>query len=160
VDRALAVFEAEQYLLAAEGGYSWMQRDLRDTLYSLNSQYTSTSDPKGPLHRHRGDLRQAGEDVVRDLPRVLGQALLLALHQSRTARYYYSENYVQSNDARAFFEYVYHRVSSIRYLAQLLFVFDRAERGSPVAQGFTDYLAGLVEEVFPPGGERPGRRSH
>src|SRR5262249_5663808 len=32
VDRALDVFERGWYLLAAEGGYYWMQRDLRDTL--------------------------------------------------------------------------------------------------------------------------------
>ena len=48
------------------------------------------------------------------------QCLLLSFHQDRIARYYYFENYVQSRDSLAFFEYVYHRVSSIRYLTKLV----------------------------------------
>jgi hypothetical protein len=161
LDQVLDVLEEEQYLLVAEGGYYWMQRDLRDTIYSLNSHSTSRSDPKEPYRRHVANDGPAGEgeDVVRALRPLLGQDFLLAFHHSRIARYYYSENYVQSHDALAFFEYAYHRVSSIRYLAQLLEVFDHYPCGSPVSGEFTDYLAGLSKEVFLPKDKRPRWRS-
>src|SRR5262249_10270921 len=134
---------------------------LRDTIYGWNSRYTSRSDPERPYQRYvkNHEPPPEGEEAVRELQRLLGQAFLLALHHSRIARYYYSENYVQSNDALAFFEYVYHRVSSIRYLAQLLEVLDRYPCGSSVSRQLTEYLAELCKEVFLPDGDRPGPRS-
>ncbi len=164
VDRVLRLLEKRQYVLAAEGGYYWMPRQIRDRIYEANSKYTSRSDPESPITEDKARrpdsalqiLASSGtrSDQERDenaakVQLALGQAMILALHHGRIARYYYSENYVQSHDAFAFLEYIYHRVSCIRYLTQLLDLVDTCEA---LSERFAVYLSGVFHLLVPPAG--------
>src|SRR5262249_24841805 len=107
-DPLLAWYCSVKYLIPVEGGLYWMNRRLRDRVYTENSTHTKAEDiTAGFTGKLKNDLK------------TLAQLLLLSLHHDRIARYYYHQTYVMSKDPQAFFEYVYHRVSSIRYLAKL-----------------------------------------
>jgi hypothetical protein len=109
VDSLLAWYCRHRYLTPIEGGMYWMTGPLRDDIYSANSRYTDTATV----------CEVFSGDGLKDAYPTVAQLVLLALHHDRIARQYYFETFVQSKDPQAFFEYVYHRVSSIRYLTKL-----------------------------------------
>ncbi|WP_227255071.1 SIR2 family protein [Frigoriglobus tundricola] len=102
-----------RYLMAVEGGLYWMNRELRNEVYDTHSRLAYTTE----IHKAIRDKRvETG---------TLAQLLLLCLHQNAIARNYYFDTFIPSRDPHAFFEYVYHRVSSIRYLTKAVLVFGR-----------------------------------
>lgn len=103
-----------EILIPIEGGGYWINRTFRDRVYSFNSRFTSPRKLVELLSKNKLN------DVSEEIDQAGAQALLLALHHDRIARYYYFDNYMMSQDVNAFFEYVYHRVSSIRFLTRLL----------------------------------------
>lgn len=118
-DPVLDRFHESGFLLSVGGGAFWMRRLLRDDVYSTNSRRTKTEEIK----KLASELRATATVDSAMRPRLVHptiQCLLLAFLHDRIARYYYFDNYIQSRDPFAFFEYVYHRVSSIRYLNKLV----------------------------------------
>ncbi len=108
-----------------------MNRELRDRTYVRHSQHTRTE----AMHDIVGGKAATLEG--------LAQALLLALFQDSIARYHYFDTFIPSRDPRAFFEYVYHRVSSIRYLTRLVLALEvGCRRGAP--PGWADVYAKLT----------------
>ncbi|GAB4564404.1 MAG: hypothetical protein Tsb0020_14540 [Haliangiales bacterium] len=101
----------QPYLIATEGAEFRMSHSLRDAIYTQNSKYTQN---KIITESHPGEptgqcnLLAAG-----------GQSYALAIFHDCIARYYYADNYMMSSDPSAFLEYLYHRISSIRYLTKL-----------------------------------------
>ncbi|MCG8424380.1 MAG: SIR2 family protein [Proteobacteria bacterium] len=110
-EELVEAFCRERYLTAVEGAGFCMGRELRDRIYSANSQYASDHciralyDPNRPDH-----------EVLRSA----AQCFLLALSHDRIARYYHRDNYIMSSDPAVFLEYLYHRVSAIRYQTRLI----------------------------------------
>jgi hypothetical protein len=160
VDAFLNELKDRQLLLSAEGGYYWMPSDVRDYIYEWNSRCASRNDPGSPINLKEQDSplsRLVGgsvppeerPDLIACVQAALGQSLLLALHHNRIARYYYTENYVQSSDAFAFLEYVYHRTSCIRHLTLLLEILARCGKQADVLDSLTRYLSRLVGQVVP-----------
>jgi len=149
VDEALEWFIDAEYLLPVEGGGYWMRRQLRDEIYAANSSQTGTAVLRGLVQ----GLQDRGQPRPEALVRTILQCLLLSFHHDRIARYYYFNNYVQSQDAFAFFEYVYHRVSSIRYLTRLVLLRAVATNRDPsiwtgVSEVCTRVLSVVPEEHF------------
>ncbi|HEY7308552.1 MAG TPA: hypothetical protein VH643_04220 [Gemmataceae bacterium] len=141
VDSLLNWYSRQQYLTPIEGGMYWMNGPLRDDIYSANSRYTDTATVCQVFAP--GGLKKPYE--------TLAQLILLALHHDRIARHYYFETFIQSKDPHAFFEYVYHRVSSIRYLTKLdllLAAFDRP-RPHPVLANICRMLKRAVYDATP-----------
>ncbi len=114
VDSLIERYCERGLLIPLEGGMFWMPRSIRDRVYSENSRYTDTE-----RFRQMTATNQLGDAL-----NSAKQLLLLALHHDRIARHYYFETFVMSKDPDEFFEYVYHRVSSIRYLTKLGLVFE------------------------------------
>jgi hypothetical protein len=152
VDGALAWFEKQEYLKPVAGGGRWMSRLLRDRIYSANSRYTENRHIQAlvkDLGQAKG-LHDAGrEPMIQGLVRTTLQCLLLSIHHDRIARYYYFHNYIQSQDPFAFFEYVYHCTSSIRYLSKLLLVREIAGEMDPVAWGAVSERCVNALKLFP-----------
>ena len=65
---------------------------------------------------HRPGAAESGLRTVDNVGMLL-RLLLLAVIRRRIARFYFSELYASSGDLAAFREYIYHRVSFLRYLA-------------------------------------------
>ena len=109
-DKLLQQYCDKGLLTRTEGGGYWIDGPLRDHLYALNTCFTSTQ------HISKA-VSAGGKEKDREL--AARQLFLLAVHHDRIGRYYYSDNFEQSKDSFAFFEHVYHRTSSIRFLAKL-----------------------------------------
>jgi SIR2-like domain len=116
VDHLVAWYCRKGFLIPLEGALYSMPGRFRDTIYSANSSLTETSRFIELLTT--GNLDRPGETAA--------QLLLLALHHDRIARYYYFDTFLISRDAQEFFEYAYHRVSSIRYLTKLHLVLEHS----------------------------------
>jgi SIR2-like domain len=91
------------WLCWTEEGGLWCDRPARDWIYDYNTSCTS---------RSRLGFRK-------NHPKAMRQTLLAAVLHDRIARNYYLNQFLPSRDAFLFLEYVYHRVSTLRYLAQL-----------------------------------------
>jgi hypothetical protein len=110
VDRLLEVYSKQGWLSCVDGGLFWMKRPIPDSVYGCFSSHTTTD---VVLKLFAGILGS------HEWHEAAAQLVLLALNHDRIARQYYFETYHQSKHASAFLEYVYHRVSSIRYLTTL-----------------------------------------
>lgn len=126
-----------RYLLPVEGGLYWMNRELRNGIYETNSEFTSNLS----VGRALDGTVPAG---------CLLQLVLLGLGHNAIARYYYFDTFIPSRDPQAFFEYVYHRVSSIRYLTKAVLVLnwlrlypERLDQPADVRDGLTRLAAAL-----------------
>jgi hypothetical protein len=137
VDVVLDALCDARYLSRVEGGLFWMNRELRDRIYSGHSRQTRTEALARIL---------AGEPPS---AACLAQLLLLALFQDAIARYYYFDTFIPSRDPHAFFEYVYHRTSSIRYLTRLVLVLELGRR-HPAPPGWSALYARLKGLCEPP----------
>ena len=168
VDKILDWFQRAEYLLPVAGGGYWMNRTLRDGIYSLNSQSTSTTAFKSFIEAMNAQRTLAAS--TDDLIRSTLQSLLLSLHHDRIAHYFYFHNYTQSQDSFAFFEYVYHCVSSIRYLTRIVLLrrivsrdnsglWERVSTFSPtelkkVSAGYLNVTTKELDSIFAPEGVR------
>jgi hypothetical protein len=110
VDETLNTLTKIGCIVPVEGGSFRMERRYRNVRYRLFSDRgtaecitaLAASSVHGPEHARSAEACY----------------FLTAVH-GFIARYYHAENYLASEDPWAFFEYYYHRVASIRYLAKL-----------------------------------------
>lgn len=109
---ALAVGSPWAGLIRLEGGGYWFTRTVRDYVYDKASDSAS----KKSMEQLLASVCEASDNYRC----AAFQLLLLAAAHQRIARVYFTEMFVQSHDTFAFLEYTYHRLSSVRYLAQLL----------------------------------------
>jgi hypothetical protein len=123
-----------------EGGLLWIPR------LNHNASYSALAKPTHP---------DFATDVRGEAPRpeILLRLLLLAIVHRRIARYYFSELYASSGDLSAFREYIYHRVSSLRYLARVSLYLMHWQRAVTHWENMVgDKLAGWNKDAgpFPP----------
>jgi hypothetical protein len=107
LDRTLDKLCNERACEWCEGGHIWVPRSIHENVYSF-----VTSGLR---------LRKLPESVRTDdgwTATVVG-ALMAGTWHLQAARVYFSDAYLSSHDEQAFFEYLYHRVSGLRYLAIL-----------------------------------------
>ncbi|MEY3457883.1 MAG: hypothetical protein RL215_1040, partial [Planctomycetota bacterium] len=96
-----------QWMCWTEEGGLWCDRPARDWVYDFNTQATAADKLKESQNH----------------PCALMQALLAAVIHDRIARNYYLNQFLPSRDPFLFLEYVYHRVSTLRYLCQTQILF-------------------------------------
>lgn len=136
-----------------EGGSIWFYRELRDHIYGHLTAQTSASALARFLTASPGNYvraKTAAEFVagsVREPVRACVCQLLLnaCLHQL-IARSWHAEAFLQSHDAFAMLEYIYHRLASIRSLTRLIGVAGckgHAVAEDHVKQGIRDFEAFL-----------------
>lgn len=119
-----------------EGGGLWYHRPVRDYVYAENARYAGTGTMTACLTTDSADpahMRMAA-----------AQTFVLAIAHQRVARMYYTYTFVQSDDATSFLEYLYHRVSSVRYFAKLLALLDRESAVS----GYAGCASGGVSDAL------------
>ena len=108
------------------GGGVWFDRATRDTVYTQNTEYTSTSRLKDFLRLPAGEYKETRTVIM--------QLFLLTTTHQRISRSYYNRAFVQSRDCSAFLEYTYHRVSAIRYLAKLIAVVEHLKDSTGIIE--------------------------
>ncbi len=110
-----------QVIQRLEGGGYWFSRAIRNKVYEQNTRLTD----KDPIRMCLNDWPDHRPDVIPadDWPKLCRnsafQLFLVATTHQRIARTWYTRIFMQSQDTFAFFEYTYHRISSIRNLAKL-----------------------------------------
>ncbi len=106
---------ASSYARFTAEGLIWLNRHVRaeayETLSEAPRQWFDLAWSKLDL----GAIDSPSDEAIRNL-------LLLSILHRRAARYYFTEVYSASHDLDAFREYIYHRVSFLRYMARLNFV--------------------------------------
>lgn len=136
--------------LTLAGGATWLSWPVRNQVYSLNTRHTSTGRMSEILEKNQTD--QVAECVTQ-------LVVSYAVH-FRLTRTYYVYTFRQSNDALAFLEYTYHRISTLRYLVKLIAVLQWArgnpERADRVLAGLKAAGAFLQEAVGTEPGEAVG----
>ena len=116
VDRLLKTLVDLELLRRVEGGGYWMNRNLRDGLYSLTTDVCAPDELKNRIEAWEGDAN-AGDNE--SLQSAVKQLWLLFAEHDRWADWYFDHNHIHSGDPHAFFEYVYHRSTSLRIIAIL-----------------------------------------
>jgi hypothetical protein len=102
------------------GGLIWMRREANAADYEALADL-GTHSPKSTLR--------------------LKSLLALSLLHKRALRYYFSEVYEATGDIRAFREYIYHRVSCLKYFAELLTINKSQAKHNPrLANWFTTFV--------------------
>lgn len=81
----------------------WLDRPARDWVYDFNTRFTTETELTKKENR----------------PKAFLQSLFAAILHDRIARNYYLNQFLPSRDPFLFMEYVYHRISTLRYLAQV-----------------------------------------
>jgi hypothetical protein len=133
----------QRFLIPMEGALYWMGSRERDTDYHNFSKLASSIELLDALGAplvvyhflgysqwHTGSRLKPAEILEREraqagppppvpkdaeLAAMARQAARLTLQHRDVARYYYSDQFLACKDPSAFFEYLYHRISSIRY---------------------------------------------
>lgn len=108
VDQFLEDVES-RFILRAEGGEYWICRRMRDHIYETGKRGSSPQD-------WRRILKNGVEPEKCDP--LLQIARLCRIHRD-LARYCYSHLYLASQEPFALLDAVYHKISSLRYLARL-----------------------------------------
>ncbi len=118
IDKLLEDLQSEGHLARLEGGAYWISRIKRDLVYESWLKLSYPSEVRNlckqliPMQQ----LTVEQDDLVRNTAIEL---FFVCTQHRRIAKYYYTELFFASKDVGAFFEYLYHRVSSIRYLRLL-----------------------------------------
>ncbi|MCA9064634.1 MAG: hypothetical protein KDA96_16295, partial [Planctomycetaceae bacterium] len=99
-----------------EGGYYWLRGDVRNRMYDAVTNCTQRQNIQEAFQFRRKDAK---EQNLAQLRITLRQLCFTVLLHEIIARYLYSELYLASRDIETFFDYLYHRISSIRYIAAL-----------------------------------------
>lgn len=127
-------------MIRLEGGAIWCCRAMRDYAYSQNTGRVGKK--KTDQIFLPGTLPPSGDPARRQ---AAAQAFTMAFTHYRVGRTYYAVDFVQSQDATSFLEYVYHSVSSIRYYARLLALLAGTDvPANPAAvEGMVDAVAAI-----------------
>ncbi|WP_406697630.1 SIR2 family protein [Singulisphaera sp. Ch08] len=164
LDTWLGWLQRRQELFCLGGELYWMGTHSRDQIYERGSslatgkQYLDAVEAPKEAYRFLGHAydpqplndRNQLREIVRQLARLVYQ-------HKQIARYYYSDMYLASKDIAAYSEYLYHRISSIRYetaLAALLMRRRREFTDPGEAPGRSDPVACFEHRRLGPRGLR------
>ena len=118
IDRTLDALAASNAIELFEGANIWIPRQVYEPLYEAMTAILS-------VRRLPQSLNNDRESVT-----LLLAALMASTWHLQAARVYFADVYLSSHDEQAFFEYIYHRVSGLRYLAMLQTALDSCPSGS------------------------------
>jgi SIR2-like domain len=130
-ERFLKLYVDRGFLERIGGELYWMTQKTCDTVYDDASAQATGKElldileaPPAALefYGHGGEPATIGRTANKAL--LARQVARLACQHKEIASYYYSDLFLAGKDVSAFFEYLYHRISSIRYatiLAALVF---------------------------------------
>lgn len=127
-------------MLRLEGGGLWYCRPVRDYVYSENSKYVASTEDLIKC------FSPAGADQRRLVKRAAAQAFTLGVTHHKIARIYHTVSFVQTQDAGAFLEYIYHTISSLRYIAKLLVLLTPVQRPGRLPKAGKGRRAGVSTE--------------
>jgi len=99
------------------GGLLWLPRRKRNTMYK---ELTEEAHVFARKLREAKFRRPWSPDDIEGGLATMKSLLVCAILHRRAARFYFSEVYEASHDIAAFREYLYHRVTYLRYLCRLL----------------------------------------
>jgi hypothetical protein len=129
LEMILEILHAERILIRQEGGLFWMTKSLHERIYEhsandatgeefmhlLERPSPATLEEHGHEHAFRVD-RGVSDNRLRVIIRVLARVVY---NHEQIARYCHDHQFRASKDLAAFGEYLYHRISSLRYATNL-----------------------------------------
>jgi hypothetical protein len=117
IDRTLDRLRSEHAVELFEGAHIWLPRQLCEPMYEFLTAV---------LH-----LRRLPDRLSDDASWIASfvAALMASTWHLQAARVYFADVYLSSHDEQAFFEYLYHRISGLRYLAVLQALLDSCPGG-------------------------------
>jgi NAD-dependent SIR2 family protein deacetylase len=110
------------HIRATESGI-WFDRPLRDRIYDYNTRLTDEDRIADWIARDN----QKKSDPKPLLHAAFTQLLIAATLHDLICRCYFFRLYIPSKDGFAFFEYAYHRISSLRYMLVLSNLINRLQ---------------------------------
>ena len=159
-ERLLQLYVERGFLERIGGELYWMTQKTCDKVYDdASAQATSKEllDTLGAPDAALGLYGHGGEPATIRRPankaEIARQVARLTCQHKEIASYYYSDLFLAGKDVSAYFEYLYHRISSIRYatiLAAMLFKCadeirrDRETRGPAIPNPVDDYLDSVL----------------
>ena len=150
IDGWLEELQKKRFLACLEGELYWMGTHLRDAVYCKFSKRVTQAKIKPATNPEAGLI--VGE-MATDLVR------LIVIHKG-ISRYYYSDLFHPSKDISAYYEYLYHRITSLRYAARLAaLLIARGEAALPpdpqtdLKDPVTEYLRALRQPSNDPAGK-------
>ncbi|MEZ6143211.1 MAG: SIR2 family protein [Zavarzinella sp.] len=122
----LSLVKQDSGMTLLVGGSLSISRPIRNRIYNINNQYTS-----------RAQVNEALSSKFDKLKLSIFHLLMSYFVHFRLTRTYYVYTFGQSNDALAFLEYTYHRISALRSLCKLIYVLKSNENNfSAIQTGF------------------------
>ena len=106
IDEMLLMLESSGSIEVFDGESVWLPRTVREPLYEC------VTAPVRLRTLHHTMTARGGVSVILS-------AFIASSWHLQIARTYFADVYLSSHDEQAFFEYVYHRISGLRYLAIL-----------------------------------------
>jgi hypothetical protein len=137
------------HIRATESGI-WFDRPLRDRIYDYNTRLTD--EDRIAEWIARDNKKKSGRNPL--LHAAFTQLLIAATLHDLICRCYFFRLYIPSKDGFAFFEYAYHRISSLRYMLVLSNLINKLkEKDLPVctepsSQKVTDRTLSLFCRCF------------
>lgn len=106
IDKYISTDLCKEWAFYSEGGFIWMGQRTRNKIYKRISE--QAYDDKVLTLKKKYDKELLRKSLI--------QLYWLSFYHRRIARYYYSDQFLATRDIWAFFEYLYHRISSLRSL--------------------------------------------
>lgn len=137
------------HIRATESGI-WFDRPLRDRIYDYNTRLTDEERIADWIALD--DQQESQRNPL--LHAAFTQLLIAATLHDRICRCYFFRLYIPSRDGFAFFEYAYHRISSLRYMLVLSNLINRLQEKDlpvctePSSQKVTDRTLSLFCRCF------------
>ena len=107
-----------------EGGFYWIEHHTHEFAYRI---LTHPFWEYG-LSTQTEEMKNGGKTSPFDLKQDLLQCLCISSWNSTIARFYYVHSFQRSGDVTSLFEYIYHRISSLRYLRLARILIFRARK--------------------------------
>lgn len=113
IENVIDNLKSSNLLLAMQGGFHWIPHHEHERAYKLlTSDIAQTkidellpTDPPLPL-----------KEAIPKWHRVIERLVFVCLCHSRLSRFYYLHVFQRTRDPNALYEYLYHRISTLRYL--------------------------------------------
>lgn len=112
-----------------EGATYWLPRAVHETVYdnlTLGLRKGEVTGLCDDLDALKG--KPSPEGLAAKFRDHVARLVFLAGTHRRACRYYFTFAWVHARDPKAFFEYLYHRVSSLRYLKYLQMLIEKVEQ--------------------------------
>ena len=104
--------QTENLLYPMTGGFYWIPHHLHEWFYKLLSEPLRT---RAFLSLTKKDFTRLNKKNSTELTNILSRLVFLCTSHSRVARFYYIHIYNRSHEVSALFEFLYHRISSLKY---------------------------------------------